>query len=180
MHKTVKFNYTTYDVRRNQDVINPTKSSNNIMMLAKSDLADASNRHPFLYGRVLGVFHVNVVCHGPGISDNEPRRFDVLWVRRYDLEVEEDTTRGVRRSARSGPRPVEKTKQSLNLDRLSFRSWDTEDAIGFVDPAQVIRGCHIIPAFAAGKRSPDGTGTSKCARDSDDWNAYYISRWVFI
>ena len=35
---------------------------------------------------------------------------------------------------------------------------DEEDAFGFVDPKDVLRGCHILPRFAAGKRHPDGCG----------------------
>lgn len=145
-------------------------------MLAKLDPVETSNRHRFLYGRVLGIFHVNVVYNGPGAPDNEPRRFDVLWIRWYDLLEAEETNKAVRRSARAGPRPTEKLITPPSLDRLSFRPWDTEDAIDFLDPAQVIRGCHIIPAFSAGKSFSNGVGTSKLARDSDDWNLYYISR----
>jgi hypothetical protein len=33
-----------------------------------------------------------------------------------------------------------------------------ENAFGFIDPADVVRSGHIIPAFAIGKRYADGDG----------------------
>jgi hypothetical protein len=55
-----------------------------------------------------------------------------------------------------------------------------EDAFGFLDPADVLRGCHIIPAFAAKKRYADGKGLSRCAGDSGDWNSYYVNRYAHV
>jgi hypothetical protein len=51
-----------------------------------------------------------------------------------------------------------------------------EDAFGFVDPKDVLRGCHIMPNFAKGKRHPDGVGISCCAKDNKDYNRYYVGR----
>ncbi|KAF7967387.1 hypothetical protein HWV62_34433 [Athelia sp. TMB] len=53
-----------------------------------------------------------------------------------------------------------------------------QDSFGFLDPADVLRGCHIIPVFAKGKHHSSGKGMSFCAKDSNDWNKYYINRFV--
>lgn len=155
-HNIMRINYTTYDVRRAQDVINPSSSHNNIMILA--DASD-SPAHPFVYGRVLGIFHVNVVYIGPGMVNYQPIRMEFLWVRWYDvIEVN---------NSGWGPR---------KLDRLKFRRMACPDAFGFVDPSDVLRGCHIAPRFREGKLHLDGYGLSARARDLSDWREYYANR----
>lgn len=52
-----------------------------------------------------------------------------------------------------------------------------EDAFGFVDPADMLRGCHVIPSFADGQLHPDGVAISHCVGDSNDWKYYYIN-WL--
>ena len=136
------------------------------MALSQPELGGAVDEHPFIYGRVLSVFHVNVVYNGPGMVDYNPRRFDVLWVRWYNLE-----NPPLRKSKAANP------KAPRRLDRLVFPPLDDKGSVAFLDPADVLRGCHIIPAFAEGKRCPDSDEVlSKCAREDRDWNAYYISR----
>jgi hypothetical protein len=41
--------------------------------------------------------------------------------------------------------------------------------------ADVLRACHIIPAFAKGKHHVNGMGLLWCARDSSDWIEYYVN-----
>jgi hypothetical protein len=165
VHKIIMFNYTTYDMRRDQDVLNPGTSHCNFMALAQPDSTD---EHPFIYGRILGVFHVNVIYNGPGMTDYNPRRYDFLWVRWYDLE-----------NSVPHKSKTTKPKASHRLNRLVFPSLDEEDSVGFLDPADVLRGCHIIPAFAQEKRFSDSNEEfSKCAREDRDWNVYYVSRQV--
>jgi hypothetical protein len=62
------------------------------------------------------------------------------------------------------------------LDRVQFASITDDDAFGFVDPSDILRGCHIVPAFASGRLHADGKGLSHCAQDSMDWAAYYVNR----
>ena len=161
-HRLFRINYTTYDVRRAQDVINPRTPHHNIMLLAQSgsDEDHDANHHPFLYARVLGIYHANVVYVGPGMLDYNTRRFDFLWVRWYQ-KLETRDPMGFK---------------TYHLDQLSFPPMANEDAFGFVDPADVLRSCHIIPRFAKGRRYSDGVGLSKCARDSNDWKFYYVGR----
>ena len=157
-HNILRINYTTYDVRRSQDVINPSTSHCNIMVLADQD---DDQCHPFHYARVLGVYHTNVVYVGPGMVDYQPRRMEFLWVRWY-------------RSASM----ISTGWDICKLDCVQFPSVTEQDAFGFIDPSSILRSCHIIPSFARGIVHPDGRGLSLCARDSVDWLAYYVNRYV--
>ena len=86
-HKLIRFHFTTYDVRRGTDIINPGTSRCNVMFLADQvdGATDSSNLHHFLYARVLGAYHANVIYTRPGMCDYEPRRFDFLWVRWFEV-----------------------------------------------------------------------------------------------
>src|ERR1700733_12678371 len=92
-HRILRINYTTYDIRRAQDVINPGTTHHNIMLLAEQGLTTAGSleHHPFLYARVLGVYHVNVVYVGSGMLDYRARRLDFLWVWWYQRLATQDT-----------------------------------------------------------------------------------------
>jgi hypothetical protein len=78
-HKIIQFHFTTYDVQRGTDLVNPGTSRCNIMLLA-DDPEGSLNFHHFLYVRVLGVYHANVMYTGPGMHDLDTRHFDFLWV----------------------------------------------------------------------------------------------------
>jgi hypothetical protein len=154
-------NYTTYDVRRSQDILNVSTPQCNILVLSEQDdhQDDTSNDHPFNYARILGIYHVNVVYVGPGMLDYQPHRMEFLWVRWYQRV---DATR-------SG-------WDAHKLDCIQFLSVSEDDAFGFIDPSDVLRACHIIPAFSKGKRHTDHKGLSRLGRDASDWAAYYVNR----
>lgn len=166
-HKLARFYYTTYDVRREEDVINPRTSHCNIMLLAdlklenKSSLDASNDSHPFIYGRVIGIYHVNVIYIGPGKQGYESMRFDFLHVRWLQLDTIK--TQGW---------------ASLRLDQLSFPPVASKNAFGFVDPSLVLRSCHLIPGFCSEKSHPDGIGLSTISDDKNDWKKYYVNRCV--
>ena len=56
----MRVNYTTYDMRRDQDSLNP-RTQADVMLLAHEDLT-ARNSHPYWYARIIGLFHVYVTC----------------------------------------------------------------------------------------------------------------------
>jgi hypothetical protein len=66
----------------------------------------------------------------------------------------------------------------LILDSTACASlqWPTKTRSVFLDPTDVVRGCHIIPAFTASKHYTDGWGLSPCASDSNNWQSYYVNR----
>jgi hypothetical protein len=165
-HSIVKFNYTTYDARRNQDVLNPKTRCRDVMVLARpQDEADSSESHrphPFWYVRILGVFHANVVYTGVGMRDYVPRRLEFLWVRWFQrVEL-----------------PELNELAGYCLDTVKFLPMARGDAFGFIDPIDVLRGSHLPPAFRFGKVHSDGKGLSKCAGDARDWKVYYVNRFV--
>ena len=159
LHKVVRLNYTTYDMRRGQDSINP-RTHPNIMLLAHEDDDDAGN-HPYWYARVLSVFHVHarLASPFPSMPDME-KKLDVLWVRWYGRDA-------------SAPGGFE----TRRLHRVGFVPHDDPYAFGFVDPASVLRASHVIPAYAHGQiRSL--LPPSVCARRREekdlDYMYYYI------
>jgi hypothetical protein len=162
-HNVARFNYTTYDVRRSQDVINPRTSHHNIMVLADYSDADCMSHHPFWYAQVLRIYHVNVVYTGPGTLDYRSRRFDFLWVRWY------------RNIANA---PTARSWETYKLDCIRFPPMGDDDAFGFVDPADVLRSSYIAPSFSSGLLRSDGVSLSRCAQDSKDWGRYYVCRYV--
>ena len=152
-HHLFCINYTTYDVHHAQDTINPCTDHCDIMLLAPLE-----SPHPFLYAHVLGIFHVNIIYTGLGSRDYFPRCLEILWVQWFEVM---DVPVGWEHTA---------------LDSLRFIPMSQDDTYGFVDPASVLRGCHLIPAFASGRMHPDGTSVSQNARDGTDWKHYYVNR----
>ncbi|KAJ8503452.1 hypothetical protein ONZ45_g10853 [Pleurotus djamor] len=158
-------NYTTYDLRLERDIITP-RSRPDIMTL-KQTFLNTSNDYPFSYAHVLGIFHVNVTLLTPPATTTS---YDVLWVRWFRID-------------RAGT--------AKNLPRLAFL--DGPDAMGFLNPDDVIRACHVIPAFAFGP-SEDTLGKSLARQtfhgdilsreykwpdddniEEDDYQFYYVN-----
>lgn len=127
--------------------------------------------HPFLYGRVIGIYHVNVVYTGPGMKGYEAMRFDFLHTRWFQLDIAQAP------GALQGGKKCDWA--SLRLDRLSFPPMARRSSFSFVDPNLVLRGCHLIPAFSSGKSHLDGIGLSKLSKDGNDWISYYVNRFDF-
>jgi hypothetical protein len=150
-HNLMRINYTTYDVRWAQDVVNPNTEHRDIMMLSDSSI------HPFCYARVLGIYHANAIYTGPERKDYQPRCMEFLWVCWFELANQ----------------PL---RSSITLDVLWFVPMVEDDTFGFVDPADVVQSCHIIPAFASEKHHPDGVAMSGIAQDGNDWRRYYVNR----
>jgi len=78
VHKIIMFNYTTYDMWWDQDVLNPGTSHCNFMALAQPDSTKPSDEHPFIHGQILGVFHINMIYNGPRMTDYNPWHYDFL------------------------------------------------------------------------------------------------------
>ncbi|KZP03728.1 hypothetical protein FIBSPDRAFT_904798 [Athelia psychrophila] len=158
-HQILHVNYTSYNVRRLQDIINARSSHNNIMVLSNSD--DDTSPH-FRYGRLLGTYHVKAIHLGPGLQNHDSHRMEFLWVWWYDQVGQAGTGWDHRR-----------------LDRVRFAPMNDDDTFGIVDPSIVLRGCHIIPWFTLGPKYLDPLqGLSHLANDSMDWTEYYVNRFV--
>lgn len=156
-HPILRVNYTTYDLRREQDIINLT-TKRDIMLLADEDPAEDLLPHPYWYARVQGIFHAEVMDR----ADRSPRwqRIEFLWVRWFGRCPDSEAGWKARR-----------------LDRIGYVPTDA-DAFGFIDPAWVVRGIHLIPSFAEG-RTDKYLPRSSLASDSSelgDWEFYYVNR----
>ncbi|KIJ58626.1 hypothetical protein HYDPIDRAFT_33994 [Hydnomerulius pinastri MD-312] len=148
--KRFQINYTTYDIRRDQDTLRPGHGAA-VMVLSREQGPDA---HPFWYAQVLGAFLIKV--HYAGVEQT----MDFLWVRWF----------GVVPGYRWGI-------QKARLPKIGFIP-DSPAAFGFLDPSLVIRACHLIPAFAAGRTDSllrRGPSAARAANEADDWTAYYVN-----
>jgi len=133
------------------------------MVLSRENEDEYENSHPYWYARILGIYHANVRYTGSNRSiSRDPQRMEFLFVRWFGRDL--------------SPKAGWKTKRLL---RLGFVPGNDETAFGFVDPAQVIRSVHLIPAFAwghtdkhlSGQKSVIARGINK---PEDDWQLYYV------
>ena len=158
--KTLRINYTTYDVRRDANTINPTTHPD-IMVKSPETGSDAQ---PFWYARVIGIFHGLVSSSHMGVEEKSLRRMDFLWVRW--LGVEPGRYRHGFRNAR--------------LPKIGFIESTDAYAFNFIDPAQAIRGVHLIPAFSEGRTSallPTARSVARILNpeEKDDWVNFYVN-----
>ncbi|CCO34066.1 hypothetical protein BN14_08158 [Rhizoctonia solani AG-1 IB] len=154
-HARLQVNYTSYNVRRQQDTINPRSPCRFIILPADM----GSTAHPFLYAKVLGIYHAKVRF------DRRPaRRMNFLWVRWLDYDEDEPGGWDVCR-----------------LDRVFYgkcrNDYELMNAFGFVAPHHIIRAAHLIPDFESGTTTPPGC-TSFSDNKESDWNYHYVSRFV--
>lgn len=155
-HKVLRVNYTTYDVRRDQDSMNP-RTHSDVMVCSRET---ESGGHPYWYACVLGIFHADVFLRGRNVRNRSVQRMEFLWVRWFGIDADHRWGRTVAR-----------------LPKVGFVEESDPDAFGFLDPSLVLRGCHLIPAFADGRTSqllacPHSVG--RPADETDDWQAYYV------
>ena len=119
---------------------------------------------PYWYARVIGVYHANVWTEHPAIRDGRnARRMDFLWVRWFGDEPGYHS--GFRRA---------------RLPKIGFVESTDDFAFSFVDPADVIRGSHLIPAFNAGRSAVLLPYSPSIARrlkpeEVDDWLNFYVN-----
>ena len=157
--QTCRLYYTTYDLQRQCDTISP-RAHPDIML--RSPVAEGAE--PYWYARVIGVYHANVWTEHPAIQDGRnARRMNFLWVRWFGDEP----------GYRSGFRRA-------RLPKIGFVESTDDFAFSFVDPADVIRGSHLIPAFNAGRSAvllPYSHSISRRLKpeEVDDWLNFYVN-----
>ncbi|CAE6469068.1 unnamed protein product, partial [Rhizoctonia solani] len=125
-HKTLGINYTSYDVLRQQDPLNPSTSNRFVMLASDPSSNSESPSHPFVYAKILGIYHTKVIYKG-----QRPERLNFVHVRwlYYDFD-----------------RPGGWDNQ--RLDCLGYLTCLTDedilDSFDFIDPDDIIRACHLI------------------------------------
>ena len=158
-HNVFCVNYMTYDICCDQDTFNPNSDHHDIMLLLAPDDTAEGMRHHFCYARIIGIYHANVQYIGSGLKDYNARWLDFLHVRWFKWIP-------------SNPQP-----SGIPLDLLQFVPMDVEGVFDFVDPVDVLRGCHLIPTFTKGWPHPDCSTLSSIAKDSADWWYYYVNMY---
>ena len=124
---------------------------------------DDSNRHPYWYAQIIGLFHV-VVCHPSSIN---PLKFNVVQVRWYGKDPDSRYKSGWR---------------TRRLPRVGFVEYTEDDssspAFGFVNPEHIIRGVHLIPAFHHGVTNellPPSNSARLPSEGDIDFNFFYVN-----
>ncbi|KAJ3571968.1 hypothetical protein NP233_g3408 [Leucocoprinus birnbaumii] len=162
-HRTFCVNYTSYNIRRDYNTVNPHHRP--FCMIASPDTAADPNAHPFWYAAVIGVFHTEVQHIGAESRDFSWKKLEFLWVRW--LGIEPDYSSG---------------RHLAKLPKFGFVPDSDEYAFSFLDPAEVIRGCHLIPAFVEGCTSElmpySGLTEARVNGEEDDWTNYYVNIFV--
>ena len=156
----MRINYTTYDVRRDGDTINPWMYPN---IMVKSPETGPS-AEPYWYARVIGIFHAYVSSTHPDVGVRTLRSMDFLWVRWFGKE----------------PSPYRHGFCHARLPKIGFVELLDKYAFTFLDPTQVVRGAHIIPAFSAGRTPallpvPRSVAHILIPNEEDDWVNFYVN-----
>ncbi|KAM6499872.1 hypothetical protein JOM56_005380 [Amanita muscaria] len=147
-HKVLRINFTTYDLRRDQDSVNPRNHAD-IQVLADEEPDGSTTTHPYWYARVLGVFHVNVCLKSD--TTRKRQRLDFLWVRWFGRIINQRLPGGWKARC---------------FHRVGFINPEDEAAFGFIDPANVIRGVYLTPDFC---------GHSDDENLRKDWVQFYVN-----
>jgi hypothetical protein len=83
---------------------------------------------------------------------------DVLWVRWFGHDA----------NYRSG-------FTARRLPRIGFFDGSEDRAFGFLDPNQVIRAAHLMPAFSQGRTQELlGPSIAHNEKDEEEWLKYYV------
>ncbi len=158
--QTCRVFYTTYDLQRESDTINPRTHPDIMLRSPETD----EGAEPYWYARVIGIYHANVWAERMDIPGaGSVRRMEFLWVRWFGKEPQYISgSRGAR------------------LPKVGFVESTDEFAFSFVDPANVVRGCHLIPAFHEGRTVdllPVPRSASRCFNpgEDDDWLNFYVN-----
>ncbi|TFK21409.1 hypothetical protein FA15DRAFT_707242 [Coprinopsis marcescibilis] len=159
-HKIMQVKYTTYDIRREADVLHLDTPRSNIMVIDEG-YKTGQSKHMSKYGHVIGIFHSEVSFVGQlqdGARCYDRHRLDYLWVRWYMID--------------------EQSLRPNSLVQVRFIPVTRKDAFGFLDPRRVIRAAHLIPRFAGG-RHPEGDQMSfSWSNGKPDWRSFYVNQFV--
>ena len=153
----LRVNYTMYDIRHKQDVMQPGPACFTITLSREN----SPNAHPFWYCQVIRAFHISVLHVGPNARSRSPQIMELLWV--HWLGVEPGYNWGLREAW---------------LPKVGFVPDNDNLAFGFLDPSLMIRGCHLIPCFSDGRMAAllrQGASVARCPSEDDDWCSFYVN-----
>ena len=165
--RKMRINYTTYNVMRDGDIIN-LRMYPDIMVKSPET---GPHAQPYWYACVIGIFHAYILSTHPGVGRKMLYPMDFLWVRWFGME----------------PGRYHHGFRHAHLPKIGFIKSSDYHAFTFLDPSQVIRGVHLIPAFS---ETPERTSallpvTKSVARilnpnEQDDWVNFYVNMQVIF
>ena len=148
-------------MHRVHDRLNPRMHAD-FMTLSHEDDEESQDKFPYWFGRIVSIFHTAVVYTGPGSRSVEPQHMEFLFVWWFGRDL----------GHRGG-------WNAKHLHRIGFVDGADKAAFGFLDPKEVIRGIHLIPAFHYG-RTRDLLPPSRIARpgrdNDEDWQFFYVNQ----
>jgi len=100
------------------------------MTLSHKDDEEHKTKFPYWFGQIIGIFHAVVFYIGPGSHSVDPQHMEFLFVWWFGRDM--------------GHQGGWKTRRP---HRIGFIDGKDNDTFGFLDPQEVIRGVHLIPAF---------------------------------
>ena len=149
----MRVNFITYDIQQDQDIIHVPFDNRDILVYNPQE----EGPYPWAFARVLGIYHTTVTTR-PNLN---PQTYHFLWVRwfKHDNLPSFATTR--------------------KFDHVTFVPHDSndEEPIGFIDPATVIRSCHLIPDFNSG-RTHELMPASIFQDEGGDWKKFCVAQYV--
>ncbi|KDQ28847.1 hypothetical protein PLEOSDRAFT_1075744 [Pleurotus ostreatus PC15] len=163
LNKVIIINDHSLNPRTHPDFITPS-------LTEPTDSNIHPDHDPYWYGRIIAIFHVEVIHqeHNTVNVVNSSQRLEVLWVRWF----------GADSNYRSG-------WSRRWLHHIGFIPEDDEcgwaDAFGFLNPSEVIRGVHLIPAFHFGQTDellPYDSVARHPQQESKDWIYHYVNMFV--
>ena len=157
-HNVLCVNYTSYDIHHNQDIFNLNSDHHNVMMLLAPGSKEEVGQHHFCYACIIGVYHANIQYINLELKDYNSHWLDFLHISWFEKILPDSQ------------------HDAVALDMLQFIPMDDKGAFNFVHPAEILRGCYLIPAFAEGRSHSDSAVLSSIVKDSDDWQYYYVNR----
>ena len=155
---TLGINYTTYDLCRDFDTINPR--THPFVMVPSLEVE--AGAHPFWYATVLCIS-----CGCPALGQG------ITGFQIQGNGISLGMVAGCGTRAPFWLKACQAPKVGFVLDSDEF-------TFGFLDPSLVVRGCHLIPSFIDGKTGDllraEGSSWGWVDGKEDDWASYYMSR----
>jgi len=148
----MRINFTTYNIQQDQDIIHIPFDKQDILIYNPQE----EGPYPWAFARVLGIYHATVSTR----THRDPQTYHFLWVRWFKRDDSSPLFTTARR-----------------FDRVAFVPCNSadEESFGFIDPATVIRGVHLIPDFNLG-RTHELMPASVFQDGDGDWKKFCVAQ----
>ena len=147
-HAKLNIKYTAYDMQEEEDIIYP-KNHSGIMALS----SDNDNPHPYIYARVLDLFHVEVTNNASNAiryASSKAVRLEMVWVQWYDYDEQ-----------------IPSGFNHLRYPSITLCPDSNPASYGLLHPEDILRYAHLIP-------------DSNLGLAPDDYRRVQVNMWVGI